>query len=204
MAENEQPTLRQAQGETPTTQPAAQNTQTPAGATPPALTWDAWHGSLNDEQRKLIETRFSDDTKTLKGALDKERDEAKQLAKQIKGLQDKAEKGSELEKALTDLQTQLAAATQEKDFILDAPAKGVSNVKAAYKLAAADGLIDPKGAIDWDALKSAYPELFAAAKPPAPPDTNAGNTGKKSADQQLQDATALAAKKFGIRVPTIQ
>ena len=97
----------------------------------------------------MIESRFSDDTKTLKSALDKERDEAKQLAKQIKDLQGKSEKGSELEKALSDLQAQLAAATQEKQFILDAPAKGVSNIKAAYKLALADGLIDAKGAVDW-------------------------------------------------------
>jgi len=191
----------------PGTQTPAQPGTTPdsaQGETPQPLTWDAWHSSLSEDQRKLVEQKFDSDAKGLKGALEKERDEAKALAKQLKALQEKAEKGSEFEKALADLQTQLTAANQEKSFILEAPAKGVSNIKAAYKLAAADGLIDPKGAIDWDALKSAYPELFAAAKPPAPPDTNAGNTGKKSADQQLQDATALAAKKFGIRVPTIQ
>ncbi len=201
MAENEQPTLRQAQGETPTTQPAAQNTQTPAGATPPVLTWDAWHSSLNDEQRKLIESRFSDDTKTLKSALDKERDEAKQLAKQIKDLQGKSEKGSELEKALSDLQAQLAAATQEKQFILDAPAKGVSNIKAAYKLALADGLIDAKGAVDWDALKGAYPELFAQPKPAAPPNTNAG--AKSAGVEKTYGGLSLSdvAKRYNIRAP---
>lgn len=187
------------------TQPNDANITTPAQSeTPKPLTWDAWHSSLNDEQRGLIKSKFDADAAGLKSALEKERDEAKTLAKQLKELQSKAEKGSDMEKALQDLQAQLTAANQEKSFILEAPAKGVTNVKAAYKLAAADGLIDAKGAVDWEALKGSYPELFAAAKPPAPPDTNAGNTGKKSADQQLQDATALAAKKFGIRVPTIQ
>ena len=191
----EQPNSTQTQPQTPATPPAP-------GETPKPLTWDEWHAGLSDDQRKLVEQKFNDDAKGLKTALEKERDEAKALAKQLKALQDKAEKGSDLEKALADMQAQLTAANQEKTFILEAPQKGVTNIKAAYKLAAADGLIDAKGAVDWDALKGSYPELFAAAKPPAPPDTNAGNTGKQSAEQQLKDATLLAAKKFGIRVPT--
>ena len=199
MAENEQP-------QTPNQpiQPAAQNTPAPASETPPALTCDAWHGSLNDEQRKLIEARFGDDTKSLKGALDKERDESKQLAKQLKDLQGKAEKGSEFEKALNDLQAQLTAANQEKSFILDAPAKGVSNVKAAYKLAVADGLIDAKGAVDWDALKGAYPELFAQPKPapPAPPpNTNATSNGKGGEKTYGGLTLSDVAKRYNIRAP---
>ena len=191
----EQPNSTQTQPQTPATPPAN-------GETPKPITWDEWHAGLDEPQRALIAQKFDTDAKALKGALEKERDESKALAKQLKALQDKAEKGSEIEKMLADLQAQLTAANQEKAFILEAPTKGVSNIKAAYKLAAADGLIDAKGAVDWDALKGAYPELFAAAKPPAPPDTNAGNTGKQSAEQQLKDATLLAAKKFGIRVPT--
>lgn len=191
----EQPNNTQTQPQTPATTPAQ-------GETPKPLTWDEWHGQLNDDQRGLIKSKFDADAAGLKSALEKERDEAKTLAKQLKELQSKAEKGSDMEKALQDLQAQLTAANQEKSFILEAPAKGVTNVKAAYKLAAADGLIDAKGAVDWDALKGSYPELFAAAKPPAPPDTNAGNTGKQTAQQQLDDATKLAAKKFGIRIPT--
>lgn len=186
------------------TQPNDASTTTPAqGETPKPLTWDEWHGQLSDEHRKLIESKFDTDAKALKGALEKERDEAKTLAKQLKELQGKAEKGSEMEKALADMQAQLSAALQEKAFILEAPAQSVTNVKAAYKLASADGLIDAKGTVDWDALKKSYPELFAAQKPPAPPDTNAGNTGKQTAQQQLDDSTKLAAKKFGIKyVPT--
>lgn len=188
----------------PQTPANTQTPQAPASETPPALTWDAWHSSLNDEQRKLIEARFSDDTKALKGALDKERDEAKTLAKQLKDLQGKAEKGSELEKALTDLQAQLAAATQEKQFILDAPAKGVSNIKAAYKLAVADGLIDAKGNIDWDGLKGAYPELFVQPKPaaPPPPNTNATSTSKGVEKSYGGLPLADVAKRYNIRMPS--
>ncbi len=181
-------------------------TQTPATPTTPAqtqdsapLTWDAWHSSLSDEQRKLVDAKFGEDTRGLKGALDKERDEAKQLTKQLKDLQGKAEKGSELEKALTDLQAQLTAATQERDFILSAPAKGVSNIKAAYKLAVADGLIDAKGAIDWDGLKGSYPELFAQPKPAPPPNTNATSTSKGVEKNYGGLSLAEVAQRYGIR-----
>lgn len=193
MAENEQPQ----------TTPETQNTPPAQGETPQALTWDAWHGSLNDEHRKLIESRFSEDTKGLKGALDKERDESKQLAKQIKDLQSKAEKGSELEKALSDLQAQLAAATQEKQFILDAPVKGVSNIKAAYKLAVADGLIDAKGEIDWDGLKRSCPELFVQQKPAAPLAPNTNATAKSAGVEKSYGGMSLAdvAKRYNIRAP---
>lgn len=193
MAENEQSQ----------TTPATQNTPTVQGETPQPLTWDAWHSSLNDDHRKLIDARFSDDTKALKGALDKERDEGKHLAKQIKDLQSKAEKGSELEKALTDLQAQLAAATQEKQFILDAPAKGVSNIKAAYKLAVADGLIDAKGDIDWDGLKGSYPELFVQLKPLAPTAPNTNATAKSAGVEKSYGGLSLAdvAKRYNIRAP---
>lgn len=193
MAENEQSQ----------TTPETQNTQTPAGETPQPLTWDAWHAGLDDAQKKLIESKFGEDTKGLKGALDKERDEGKQLAKQIKDLQSKAEKGSELEKALTDLQAQLAAATQEKQFILDAPVKGVSNIKAAYKLAVADGLIDAKGEIDWDGLKGSYPELFVQPKPAAPLAPNTNATAKSAGVEKSYGGLSLAdvAKRYNIRAP---
>lgn len=184
------------------TQPNDASTTTPAqGEMPKPLTWDEWHGQLSEDQRKLIESKFDTDAKALKGALEKERDEAKTLAKQLKDLQGKSEKGSELEKALSDLQAQLAAATQEKQFILDAPAKGVSNIKAAYKLALADGLIDAKGAVDWDALKGAYPELFAQPKPAAPPNTNAG--AKSAGVEKTYGGLSLSdvAKRYNIRAP---
>ena len=83
-----------------------------------------------------------------------------------------------------------------------APAKGVSNITAAYKLAVADELIDAKGNIDWDTLQKSYPELFAKPQPPTPPNINGGDKGKQTDKQQLDDATKLAAQKFGIRIPT--
>ena len=186
------------------TQPNDASTTTPAqGEMPKPLTWDEWHGQLSEDQRKLIESKFDTDAKALKGALEKERDEAKTLAKQLKDLQGKSEKGSELEKALTDLQAQLAAATQEKQFILDAPAKGVSNIKAAYKLAVADGLIGTKGEIDWDGLKGAYPELFVQQKPAAPPAPNTNATAKSAGVEKSYGGLSLAdvAKRYNIRAP---
>ena len=75
------------------------------------------------------------------------------------------------------------------------------HIKAAYKLALADGLIDAKGAVDWDALKGAYPELFAQPKPAAPPNTNAG--AKSAGVEKTYGGLSLrdVAKRYNIRAP---
>jgi len=177
-------------------------TQKPTGETPTALTFDDVAKSLNDDQRRALDAHFETNTKGLKAALDKERDAAKTLEKQLKLIQDKAGKDTELAAELEKVRAELTATTREKQFIVEAPAKGVSNITAAYKLAVADGLIDAKGNIDWDTLQKSYPELFAKPQPPTPPNINGGDKGKQTDKQQLDEATKLAARRLGIRIPT--
>lgn len=196
---DEQPNTTVAQN---VTQDATQ-TQKPDGGTPQAITFEDVAKSLTDDQRKALDAHFETSTKSLKSALDKERDAAKTLEKQLKAIQDKAGKDTELAAEIDKLRAELTATTREKQFIVEAPTKGVNNVAAAYKLAAADALIDQKGNIDWDTLQKSYPELFAKPQAPAAPNTNAANTGKTTDKQQLDDATKLAAKKFGIHLPTV-
>ncbi len=176
-------------------------TQKPTGETPTALTFDDVAKSLTDDQRRALDAHFETNTKGLKAALDKERDAAKTLEKQLKLIQDKAGKDTELAAELEKVRAELTATTREKQFIVEAPSKGVSNITAAYKLAVTDNLIDAKGNIDWDALQKSYPELFAKPQAPTAPNTNAADMGKQTPKQQLDDATSLAAKKFGIRIP---
>lgn len=135
------------------------------------ITWDGWYGTLGNDHKALIDTHLTGLKETVK-ATRQERDE---LAKQLKALAGKAEKGSELEAQITQLQAQLTTQTQRAGFVEAAPAKGVTNIAAAWKLALADGLISKDGDTDWEALKKTYPELFAKADPPKAPDINSGH-----------------------------
>ena len=120
------------------------------------LTFEKWSESLTDEQKALMETH----TKGLKGALDSERTNAANLAKQIKELSAKAEKGSELEKSLAELNSKLEDQNSYVEFLEEAGKAGVSNVKLAWIAVKQDGLIDSKGWVNFDSLKKDYPELF--------------------------------------------
>lgn len=153
------------------------NGQTPGSATPPGQsepppTFDAWLGSQDETVKGLIGGRFQN----LESALTTERQERGNLAKQVKDLAAKAEKGSELEKQLTTMQNALQVAERRAAFNEDAsrPEVGCSNPKAAYALAVADDLFDRQGRPDWNAIKQVAPELFR--KPgPGNSDGGAGN-----------------------------
>lgn len=140
------------------------------GGTPPAegqqqapLTFDAWITGQPEEIKALLDGH----TKGLKSALESERSQRSDLAKQVRDLAAKAEKGSEMEKTLTDLQGKLEAEQKRVAFLEDAgrPEIGCSNPKAAYLIAQADGLFDRHGQPDWAAIKAAAPELFGRRMP---------------------------------------
>lgn len=129
------------------------------GGTPaPELTFDAWYGALDDKAKGLFDNHVTG----LKAALNTERDNRAALSKQIKDLAAKAEKGSELEKQLSEASQKLEQAERRAEFMADAlrPEIGCSNAKAAYALAVADDLFDRHGRPDWNTLKSLAPELF--------------------------------------------
>lgn len=148
-------------------------------------TFDSWFESQPEEIKGLIDSNVSG----LKSALDSERNERKSLAKQLSELKGKAEKGSELEQQLTTLSAQLESQAAKAAFYESAPAD-VANMKLAW-MAAQDGHTDKRGNVDWNSLRSAYPELFRkTVTPPA----NAGNgRGQEGGNQPNMNAFIRAA-----------
>ena len=139
--------------------PDAGSASEDASGTPAAeLTFETWYGGLEAPAKSLFDTHITG----LKTALDTERTNRAALAKQIKDLAAKADKGSELEKQLTDASAKLEAAERRAAFAEDAikPEIGCTNVKAAFALAQAEDLFDRHGRPDWNALKATAPELF--------------------------------------------
>jgi len=148
-----------------------QTQQPPAGGTPvepPAvepIKFDEWL----PKQPKEIQAAFEEHVTGLKNTVKATRDERDGLAKQIKDLLPKAEKGSELEKSLIEFAGKLDAAEKRAAFFEDAIKPGIDcrSPKAAFILAVAENLFDRRGAPDWDALRKSYPELFGKVTAPA-------------------------------------
>lgn len=134
-----------------------QQTQ-PQGGTP--ASWDEWLNTQPEE----IKTLYNGHITGLKNTVQATRQERDDFAKQVKELAAKADKGSDLEKSLTDLTARLEASERRAAFLEDAakPEIGCRNPKAAYALAQAENLFSRNGAPDWNAIKAAAPELFGA------------------------------------------
>lgn len=135
---------------------------------PEIPTFESWFGSQDETVKGLIDGHI----KGLKSALESERAQRSDLARQLRDVTAKAEKGSELEKALMEVSTQLEAAERRAAFYEEAgrPEIGCLNPKAAFALAQAEDLFDKRGRVDWEALKANAPELFR----PRVPQGNAG------------------------------
>lgn len=148
-----------------------------AGATPESeLTFEAWLTQQEEPVKKLVDGRLH----KLSSALDTERDDRKALARQLRDATKQAEDGSELRKQLDAINEQITEHAAKADFFEEAHGRHVSNLRLAYLAAKSGGLISERGKVDWDALKTGYPELFTIDKPPAPPRGNAGSgTGRQ-------------------------
>lgn len=141
------------------------NGQQQAGGTPdgqqPAPTFDQWYAGLDGTAKGLFDAHVQG----LKSSLTTERQQRGDLARQIGDLKTKAEKGSDLERQLSEVQGALATAERRAAFNEDAlrPEIGCVNAKAAYALAVAENLFDSRGRPDWNTLKAMAPELFRKA-----------------------------------------
>ena len=151
-------------------QPAVDAQDTTQAAEP--FDFDAWL----DEQPQHVKQGLEGHTTGLKTALETERNQRKELAKEVKRLSGTAEKGSEAEKALGEMSTRLEQAEQRAAFMEEAirPEIGCSNPRTAFLVASAEGLFKRSGEPDWTAIKQAAPELFGARKTP-PGNAGSGN-----------------------------
>ncbi len=145
---------------------SADNTPTGTQTTP---TFETWLQGQDDATRQLIEGH----TQGLRTALQSERQQRSDLARQLRELAPQAEKGSKLEQQLTQIQSQVEAAERRAQFVEEAirPEVGCSNPRAAFLVAQAENLFDGRGNPNWEAIKVAAPELFR----PKVPASNAGN-----------------------------
>lgn len=160
------------------------------GGTP--LTWEAFHGGLNDEQKALLETH----TSGLKNALNSERTAKGDLEKQVRELSKSVEKGSDAEKKLTEFADQIAASNKQNAFYEAAHAAGAKNLKLAWAAAQSDASVwKGDGSLNIDAFKQAYPEIFAA--PPPPPGNAGAGAGQGGAAPSMNDFIRQAVSGRG-------
>jgi hypothetical protein len=123
-------------------------------------------------QPENVKTLIAEHEKGLKSALDSERGSRQDLEGQLREMAKSAAKTPELQKSLTDLADKLAVTDRRADFYDAAHVAGVTNLKLAYLVAEQDEMFDKKGNVNFETLKTKYPELFASAKP-----TPRGNAG---------------------------
>lgn len=133
------------------------------------LDFDKWLG----EQPANVKSAFERKTTGLHSALSAERDQRKDLAKQLRDATAQAEAGSALKKQLEEISSKHELAERKAAFYEEAgrPEIGCANPKAAFLVASAENLFKRSGEPDWAAIKQAAPELFARKTPTG----NAGN-----------------------------
>ncbi len=162
-------------GQQPGQQPGQQSNQQPAA---PA-DFETWLKEQPEEIRKLYDSH----TAGLRSALQSERSQRNDLARQLREAASKAEQGSEAQKNLAETAAKLEEAESRASFFEEAtkPEIGCTNPRLAYLAARESQAVDGKGRINWEALKNAYPELFKpkGASTTAP----AGNAGAGTGTQ---------------------
>lgn len=142
---------------------------TEAQSDAPQFDFTAWLGEQPEHVRSGLESH----TAGLKSALDGEREQRKEFSRQLREATAKAEKGSEIEKALNETSSRLEVAEQRAAFFEDAGKAEIActNPRAAFLIAQAEGLFRKSGEPDWAAIKASAPELFGRKTPPG----NAGS-----------------------------
>lgn len=143
-------------------------TSTPAPVSPPPEneesespeTWDDVLKSLPEGRQKL----YDGQVQTLLNTVRNTREERDGFKRQLKSLSKSAEEGSDLQKQLDLMTTDLEAADRRAAFMEEAikPNVQCKNPRAAFLMAEAESLFDKKGNPDWFAIKEAAPELFGA------------------------------------------
>jgi len=146
-----------------------QNTQNP-GETP---RWEDVLAGLPEEQQAL----YTDHVGGLRTALQSERDQRQDLARQMREATSQLEEGSQVRTQLETLGRQLEEANRRADFVEEAvrPEIGCTNPRLAYLAAQESEAIDRRGRVNWEALRGQYPELFRTNRtPPGHAGTGAG------------------------------
>lgn len=156
-------------------------------------TYDALYDSLGEDQRALVDGHING----LKGALQSERDAKRDMAKQLRDASKQVEEGSAAQKQLQELATQVEQAERKAAFYEDAagPSVNCSNTRLAWIAAQEIGAIDSRGRVNWDALRSDFPELFARTIPAGNAGTGTGGAQPASARDMNKYIRAASGRR---------
>jgi hypothetical protein len=133
------------------------------------LQYDSWISA----QAEPVKAMLGGHIKGLKSALESERESRKATERQLRELAGKAEAGSDAQKKLTEVADQVSEADRKADFFEAAHGAGVANLRLAYLAATTDDMFDKRGQVNFETMKTKYPELFGGK--PKPPEGNAGS-----------------------------
>lgn len=159
------------------------------GDTKPPATFEAFLEGQSPEVKALYEGH----TKGLKSALDAERQQRSELARQLREAVGKAEAGSAAQKTLLEMQAKYEALERRQVFMDEAvkPETGCSDPRLAYLAAQEIGAISDKGRVDWSALREQFPALFKPRQGNA--NAGAGTQGKPASGFDMNKAIRQAA-----------
>lgn len=166
-----------------------------------AFDFDKFTAGLDEPTRTALSAHIETSTAGLKNALKAERDSNAARLKELGELKAKAEKGSELEQRLTQMEATAREGALQTSFYESAVGAGCTDLKLAWAAAKmdVDRFFKRDNTPDMDALKSAHPTLFAEVKKP---NANAGNgTGAGAANDQVpatMRASNALRKSLGI------
>ena len=174
-----------------TQQTAPQGTQEAPSATEPNDA-DTWADSLDDAGKTALSAYVSLETTRLKTALDTERAQRKELARQLKELSGKPADDTAWKAKIEAISGQLSEANLKASFYEGAASQddlAAKRYNAAYKIAKIDGLINDDGDVDWAALREQHDYLFATPVAPTSARGNAGSGvgGRAQKPQNIND-----------------
>jgi hypothetical protein len=161
------------------------------GGTPE--TWEAVLEGLPEDARSLYESH----TQGLRSALESERGQRRDLARQLREATEALEEGSDARTQLESLTQAAEAAEQRVAFYEEAAGQGVKNFKLAWLAAQESDAFDRRGNVQWERLQEEFPELFQAKQQSAP--GNAG-AGTNQAPGGGADMNAIIRRGAGRRV----
>ncbi len=140
-----------------------QNGAQDASNATPSTQYDSWESVLENLDADAVEL-YNSNVLGLKSALASERQSHKDLSKQLKDAMGKLEKGSEAGKQVANLISQLDIANTRVSFMEESSSHNVSNPKLLWLAVSQSADPVDVSKLDWDKLRSEYPELFKAVQ----------------------------------------
>ena len=140
--------------------------------------FDDFLKAQTDDVKKL----YTDEVAGLKSALSSERQQRKDNEAALRDAAAKVDKGSEAERLLTEQADTLQGLELRAAFYDEAHTQGVTNLKLAWMAAQEADAFDKRGNVNWESLRTQFPELFAKTTMIPPGDAGKGTKSTPAGD----------------------